>query len=160
MSWYVWYSFLIHIFEILSVLGVAFDTLALNTVGHTCYMVYNIGLYGVPSVKEEYHRRHPFGINPVKINDIFFPLQTLVTLSIAIYQCCSYEVSKLYTTQGVVFWKNQEATESCSMALRWEDKSLLMYEDVTLKWMRNLGNFEQSRPKTVFKMGATAPILI
>ena len=86
------------IFEILSVLGVAFDTLALNTVGHTCYMVYNVGLYSVPSVKEEYHRRHPFGINPVKINDIFFPLQTLVTLSIAIYQCCSYEVSKLYTT--------------------------------------------------------------
>ena len=69
-----------------------FDTLAFNAVGHTCYMVYNVGLYSVSSVKEEYHRRHPFGVNPIAINDVFFPVHAVLLSSIATVQCCYYEV--------------------------------------------------------------------
>ena len=61
-----------------------FDYLAFNMVGHTCYMVYNVGLYSVTSVKEEYQRRHPFGANPIAINDIFFPVHAVILCLIAI----------------------------------------------------------------------------
>ena len=69
-----------------------FDYLAFNMVGHTCYMVYNIGLYSVTSVKEEYQRRHPFGANPIAVNDIFFPVHAVILCLIAIVQCFCYEV--------------------------------------------------------------------
>lgn len=69
-----------------------FDYLAFNLVGHTCYMVYNLGLYSVISVKEEYQRRHPFGANPIAINDIFFPVHAVILCLIAIVQCFCYEV--------------------------------------------------------------------
>ena len=69
-----------------------FDYLAFNMVGHTCYMVYNVGLYSVTSVKEEYQRRHPFGANPIAINDIFFPVHAVILCLIAIVQCFCYEV--------------------------------------------------------------------
>ena len=82
-----------------------FDYLAFNMVGHTCYMVYNVGLYSVTSVKEEYQRRHPFGANPIAINDIFFPVHAVILCLIAIVQCFCYEVNFhfLYTFLVIVY---------------------------------------------------------
>jgi len=94
------YPQVIHNFRRHSVLGMHFDYLAFNMVGHTCYMVYNVGLYSVTSVKEEYQRRHPFGANPIAINDIFFPVHAVILCLIAIVQCFCYErgTQKISTT--------------------------------------------------------------
>lgn len=78
------------------VIGMHFDYLAFNTVGHTCYMIYNLGLFTVPSIDEEYHRRHPFGANPVEFNDLFFPIHAVVLCITGIIQCCVYEVRFLW----------------------------------------------------------------
>lgn len=67
-----------------SVVGLSFDFLALNQVGHTLYAIFNIGLYWIPSIQEEYFRRHPRGLNPVLLNDVLFSIHatalTLVTI--------------------------------------------------------------------------------
>ena len=72
-----------------------FDYLAFNVIGRTCYMIYNVGLYSVRSIKEEYLKCHPSGTNPIAINDIVFPVHGVILCLIAIIQCFCYEVTSL-----------------------------------------------------------------
>ncbi|KAM9761509.1 cystinosin-like [Menidia menidia] len=44
-----------------SVVGLNFDFLALNLTGFIAYSVFNVGLFWVPAVKEEFLRRNPNG---------------------------------------------------------------------------------------------------
>merc|ERR1712045_638032 len=57
-----------------SVIGLNFDFLALNIVGFTLYGCYNVAMFWIDSVQEEYHDKFPMGVIPVKANDVFFPL--------------------------------------------------------------------------------------
>ena len=75
-----------------SVIGLHFDYLAFNTIGHTCYMLYNVGLFAIPAVVNEFERRHPLSITPVEINDLFFPIHGVILCLVGIGQCCFYEV--------------------------------------------------------------------
>ncbi|XP_054274159.1 cystinosin homolog [Macrosteles quadrilineatus] len=74
-----------------SVVGLNFDFLALNIVGFTMYSLFNIGLYYVPQVEEEYFRRHPRGLNPVQLNDIVFAVHAAFATILTILQCFCYE---------------------------------------------------------------------
>jgi len=78
-------------FQRKSVVGLNFDFLAYNLLGFTCYGLYNIGMYWIPSVKEEYQREHPDGVNPVQINDVCFTLHAVLITAITIVQCFLYE---------------------------------------------------------------------
>ncbi len=53
-----------------SVVGLNFDFLALNLLGHSCYSVFNIYLYTSHEVQQEYYARHPYGVLPVLLNDV------------------------------------------------------------------------------------------
>lgn len=53
-----------------SVIGLNFDFLALNLLGHSCYAIFNLCLYTSHEVQEEYYSRHPHGILPVLLNDV------------------------------------------------------------------------------------------
>ncbi len=53
-----------------SVVGLNFDFLALNFLGHTCYSIFNICLYTSHEVQREYYIKHPHGILPVLLNDV------------------------------------------------------------------------------------------
>ncbi|XP_070688576.1 cystinosin [Pempheris klunzingeri] len=74
-----------------SVVGLNFDFLALNLTGFIAYSVFNIGLFWVPYIKEEFLKRNPNGINPVSANDVFFSLHAVLLCLIYASQAVVYE---------------------------------------------------------------------
>uniref|UniRef100_A0A8D3CGU0 Cystinosin n=2 Tax=Scophthalmus maximus TaxID=52904 RepID=A0A8D3CGU0_SCOMX len=74
-----------------SVVGLNFDFLALNLTGFIAYSVFNIGLFWVPYIKEEFLEKNPNGINPVEANDVFFSLHAVLLCLLYISQAAVYE---------------------------------------------------------------------
>ncbi|XP_053285898.1 cystinosin isoform X3 [Pleuronectes platessa] len=74
-----------------SVVGLNFDFLALNLTGFIAYSVFNIGLFWVPYIKEEFLMRNLNGINPVNANDVFFSLHAVFLCLVYISQAAVYE---------------------------------------------------------------------
>ncbi|KAM6921188.1 cystinosin [Xenentodon cancila] len=74
-----------------SVIGLNFDFLALNLTGFIAYSVFNIGLFWVPYIKEEFLKRNPNGINPVDANDVFFSLHAVLLCIVYVCQAAVYE---------------------------------------------------------------------
>lgn len=74
-----------------SVIGLNFDFLALNLTGFLAYSVFNVGLFWVPSIQEDFLERNPNGINPVSANDVFFSLHALLLCLIYVFQAVAYE---------------------------------------------------------------------
>uniref|UniRef100_A0A8D9BQF6 Cystinosin homolog n=1 Tax=Cacopsylla melanoneura TaxID=428564 RepID=A0A8D9BQF6_9HEMI len=74
-----------------SVIGLNFDYLGLNMIGHSLYGVYNMLLYFSHPVQEEYFRRHPFSANPIQINDVVFSAHNSLVTLYTVYQCFMYE---------------------------------------------------------------------
>lgn len=74
-----------------SVVGLNFDFLALNLTGFIAYSVFNIGLFWIPSIKEEFLKRNPNGINPVNANDVFFSLHAVLLCLVYVCQATVYE---------------------------------------------------------------------
>ncbi|KAM9461763.1 cystinosin [Clarias gariepinus] len=92
-----------------SVVGLNFDFLALNLTGFIAYSVFNVGLFWIPYIKEEFLKENPNGVNPVDANDVFFSLHAVVLTLIYICQCAMYErggqkVSKVAIFLLVVAW--------------------------------------------------------
>ena len=75
-----------------SVLGLSFDFLGLNVIGFVLYSVFNVGLYWVGPIQEQYFAKHPTGVNPVQLNDVIFSLHAVFACLITISQCLIYEV--------------------------------------------------------------------
>ncbi|KAL7396280.1 hypothetical protein ABVT39_003504 [Epinephelus coioides] len=74
-----------------SVVGLNFDFLALNLTGFIAYSVFNIGLFWVPYIQEEFLKKNPNGINPVNANDVFFSLHAVLLCLVYICQAVVYE---------------------------------------------------------------------
>ncbi|XP_055381281.1 cystinosin homolog [Condylostylus longicornis] len=74
-----------------SVVGLNFDFLSLNIVGFILYSVFNIGLFWIPEIQAEYFERHPRGLNPVLVNDVFFSIHASFATLFTIGQCFFYE---------------------------------------------------------------------
>ncbi|KGL84373.1 Cystinosin, partial [Tinamus guttatus] len=74
-----------------SVVGLSFDFIALNLTGFIAYSVFNVGLFWIPLIKEEFLLSYPNGVNPVAINDVFFSLHAVALTLLIIIQCCIYE---------------------------------------------------------------------
>ncbi|KAM3876239.1 cystinosin [Diretmus argenteus] len=92
-----------------SVIGLNFDFLALNLTGFISYSVFNIGLFWVPYIKEEFLEKNPNGINPVNANDVFFSLHAVVLCLVYICQAVVYErgdqkVSRVTMGLLVIAW--------------------------------------------------------
>ncbi|VDK35947.1 unnamed protein product [Taenia asiatica] len=89
--------------NITRVTGLSFDFIVFNVIGFACYSAFNIGLYFVPRIKAQYFARHPLGVIPVEINDLFFSLHGLFIMLVVIVQCLIFErgsqrVSKICIT--------------------------------------------------------------
>ncbi len=79
VAWSVsFYPQMIINFKRKSVVGLSFDFLALNFMGHTLYAIFNACLFFVPFFQEEYFRRFPRGTNPVELNDVFFSIHASI----------------------------------------------------------------------------------
>ncbi|XP_026471945.1 cystinosin homolog [Ctenocephalides felis] len=74
-----------------SVVGLNFDFVGLNLIGFCLYTVFNIGLYFVPTIEQEYFDRNPRGLNPVQINDVVFSVHAALATFLTIIQCIFYE---------------------------------------------------------------------
>ncbi|XP_046872526.1 cystinosin [Hypomesus transpacificus] len=92
-----------------SVVGLNFDYVALNLTGFIAYSVFNVGLFWVPYMKEEFVKAHPNGVNPVDSNDVFFSLHAVLLTLVYVGQCAMYErggqkVSKVAIGLLVIGW--------------------------------------------------------
>ncbi|CAN9500792.1 unnamed protein product [Ophioblennius macclurei] len=92
-----------------SVVGLNFDFLALNLTGFLAYSVFNVGLFWIPTVQEEFLEKNPNGINPVSANDVFFSLHALLLCLIYVIQAMAYErggqrVSRIGCVLLVIGW--------------------------------------------------------
>ncbi|XP_032072379.1 cystinosin [Thamnophis elegans] len=74
-----------------SVVGLSFDFIALNLTGFIAYSVFNIGLFWINPIKEQFLHQYPNGVNPVDSNDVFFSLHALALTLFTIFQCLIYE---------------------------------------------------------------------
>ncbi|XP_056323780.1 cystinosin-like [Danio aesculapii] len=92
-----------------SVVGLNFDFLALNLTGFIAYSVFNVGLFWVTYIQEEFLKKDPNGVIPVDANDVFFSLHALLLTLVYICQCVIYErggqkVSKVAIGLLVIGW--------------------------------------------------------
>lgn len=87
------YQFYLCCFLPNSVVGLSFDFLAYNLLGHSCYLVFNAAMYWNPYVRRVYMIKNPTakGI-PVELNDVVFSLHAVALTLITIFQCIIYEV--------------------------------------------------------------------
>lgn len=92
-----------------SVVGLNFDFLLYNITGFLVYGFFNVGMYWVDNVKDEYMSQHPRGINPVQLNDVIFTLHAVFVTIITIIQCFIYDrgsqkISKFCLTLISLAW--------------------------------------------------------
>ncbi|KAM8976063.1 cystinosin [Pelodytes ibericus] len=92
-----------------SVVGLSFDFLSLNLTGFIAYSVFNVGLFWIPYIREEFLKIYPNGVIPVDSNDVFFSLHAVLLTLITIIQCCIYErgsqrVSKVAIGVLIISW--------------------------------------------------------
>merc|ERR1711970_245590 len=83
-----------------SVIGLNFDFLALNIVGFSLYGCYNVALFWISSIQDDYHSRHPRGVIPVQANDVFFPIHAVFACAVTIVQCIIYERGMQRVSRG------------------------------------------------------------
>ncbi|KAM9320335.1 cystinosin [Gastrophryne carolinensis] len=92
-----------------SVVGLSFDFLALNLTGFIAYSVFNVGLFWIPYIREQFLHIYPNGVIPVDANDVFFSLHAVLLTLVTIIQCCLYErgeqkVSKVAIGLLIIAW--------------------------------------------------------
>uniref|UniRef100_A0AAG5CWB8 Cystinosin homolog n=1 Tax=Anopheles atroparvus TaxID=41427 RepID=A0AAG5CWB8_ANOAO len=74
-----------------SVVGLSFDFLTLNLVGHTVYAAFNLALFWSGYIEQEYLDRNPRGLNPVLANDVAFSIHATIATLLTVAQCFIYE---------------------------------------------------------------------
>lgn len=74
-----------------SVIGLNFDYLAYNITGFIAYSVFNVGMYWISSIENEYFKTNPRGVNPVQLNDVIFSLHATIVTVLIIVQTFIYE---------------------------------------------------------------------
>ncbi|XP_052863703.1 cystinosin homolog, partial [Anopheles cruzii] len=74
-----------------SVIGLSFDFLALNVVGHSVYAAFNLALFWSGYIENEYFDRNPRGLNPVLPNDVAFSIHATIATILTLGQCFIYE---------------------------------------------------------------------
>ncbi|CAG9811665.1 unnamed protein product [Chironomus riparius] len=77
-----------------SVVGLSFDFLALNIIGHVSYTIFNLCFYFSEFFQDEYFTRFPNGQTPVLLNDVFSTSHSLLVCLVMIFQCFVYQNGK------------------------------------------------------------------
>ena len=72
-------------------MGLNLDFVALNVLGHSVYALFNMGLYWLPSVQQQYFELYPMGVIPVQTNDVVFSVHATVLSLVTGVQCLVYE---------------------------------------------------------------------
>jgi len=76
-----------------SVSGLNLDFVILNVLGFTLYSGYNIGMFFIPEIQEQYQSLDPDGVNPVQINDVVFSVHACLAALLTLLQCLVFDDS-------------------------------------------------------------------
>ncbi|XP_065657908.1 cystinosin isoform X4 [Hydra vulgaris] len=87
-----------------SVVGLNFDFVCYNMTGFLAYSFFNVGLFWVPSIQNDYFKRYGGTEIPVQANDVFFSLHAVTLTGITIIQCIIYEAYMNYKRKSTVGW--------------------------------------------------------
>ncbi|XP_074176952.1 cystinosin isoform X3 [Rhinolophus sinicus] len=87
-----------------SVVGLSFDFVTLNLTGFVAYSVFNIGLFWVPHIEEQFFLKYPNGVNPVESNDVFFSLHAVALTLVVLVQCFLYEAYMNFHYKSTEGW--------------------------------------------------------
>ncbi|PIK56018.1 putative cystinosin-like [Apostichopus japonicus] len=74
-----------------SVVGLSFDFLSYNFTGFLAYGIFNVGLYWIDEIKEEYTKQHKYSVIPVQLNDVVFTIHAFFITCVTIFQTFIYE---------------------------------------------------------------------
>ncbi|XP_047123413.1 uncharacterized protein LOC100211656 isoform X1 [Hydra vulgaris] len=74
-----------------SVVGLNFDFVCYNMTGFLAYSFFNVGLFWVPSIQNDYFKKYGGTEIPVQANDVFFSLHAVTLTGVTIIQCIIYE---------------------------------------------------------------------
>ncbi|XP_074643521.1 uncharacterized protein LOC141900501 [Tubulanus polymorphus] len=74
-----------------SVVGLSFDYLLLNIIGHVCYCIFNSFLYWNSYIQRAYFKMNPKSEIPVQANDNFFSIHAVMLTSTMILQCFLFD---------------------------------------------------------------------
>jgi len=87
-----------------SVIGLNFDYLTLNEIGFICYSIFNLSLYFVPIIRDEYLKTYPNSSLPIALNDIGFSVHATIATSFTIFQCLIYQKGDQRVSHITVFF--------------------------------------------------------
>ncbi|XP_047485058.1 LOW QUALITY PROTEIN: cystinosin homolog [Penaeus chinensis] len=111
-----------------SVIGLHFDFLSLNIVGFFVYSLFNVCLYWIPSIEADYFKRHPYGVNPVQLNDVIFSLHAFLACGIQVFQCFIYDrgdqqisLTARYILTGITLSSVVMTILGAASAIQWLD---------------------------------------
>ncbi len=62
-----------------------------NSLGFLCYGIFNVCVFFIPSVQQEYRSLHHTSEIPVQLNDVVFTLHATAACLITLAQCFLYE---------------------------------------------------------------------
>jgi len=74
-----------------SVRGLSLDFVFINITGFAVYALYNMGLFWITSVQNQYLEKHPTSQIPVEINDVVFAIHAFFACAILATQCLIYD---------------------------------------------------------------------
>jgi cystinosin len=67
------------------------DFVMLNTLGFLCYAIFNVCIFFIPSVQQEYRILHQTSEIPVQLNDVVFAVHATAACLVTLAQCFLYE---------------------------------------------------------------------
>eukprot|EP01104_Vermistella_antarctica_P006371 TRINITY_DN17077_c0_g1_i1.p1 TRINITY_DN17077_c0_g1~~TRINITY_DN17077_c0_g1_i1.p1 ORF type:complete len:288 (+),score=45.46 TRINITY_DN17077_c0_g1_i1:145-1008(+) len=73
-----------------SVIGYSLDYATYNILGFSCYAIFNVALYYVGSIQNEYLAKNGPPI-PVQLNDVFFAVHAVILMAVICIQCIIYD---------------------------------------------------------------------
>ncbi|KAI6172672.1 Cystinosin [Aphelenchoides besseyi] len=91
-------------FQRRSVVGLNFDFIVLNILGFTCYTIYNVTLFFIPTIQNDYYVEFPQSSIPVTIPDLAFALHALLASILTGIQCLIYERDNQRISYTCIAW--------------------------------------------------------
>lgn len=110
--------------------------------------------------QSEYLRRHPRGMNPVKLNDVFFSVHASIVACITAVQCLMYEVSVrhlhsdsvAFSSNRMILWYPYAAWPATDIICRPVDSRCLLCDRGWICCIRSAGQNSLARLSALLQL--------
>lgn len=131
-------------FQRQSVIGLSLDYQMLNFVGFTLYFMFNIALYCVPHVRQEYSKEHGGHTSAVQFNDVLFAGHAMLLTAATLLQIAVYydypalDRSDRLLRKVVVIFLTAIVVAALGLAAY-----ILIFGEAAINWLAYLSVFAQ-----------------